>query len=131
MQPRKISIQIHPFRLERALLSFFELVKVVVGQSVIEIGLCWIQFIEIQEITSADAAMIQKIMIDDVTCILKDFGPVSCLVRHRRKRQIGGQKPRIDGGSLGKRRASRILLVLLLKNSTQLKPGAREPWVDL
>src|SRR5207302_9812528 len=99
MQLRKISEQIHVFRLERALLGLLDVVELVIGHGVKEIGLCGIQFIEIQDITSAEVTMIQKIVTDDVICELKDMGLISCFVRHCSKRQIGRKKPTIDVGS--------------------------------
>src|SRR2546429_1782831 len=98
MKLGKFSEKIHVFRLERALLGLLDVVELVIGHGVKEIGLCGIQFIEIQDITSAEVTMIQKIVIDDVICKLKDIGPISCFVRHCRKRQIWRQKTRIDVG---------------------------------
>src|SRR5207245_4660222 len=96
MQLRKISEQIHVFRLERALLGLLDVVELVIGHGVKEIGLCGIQFIEIQDITSAEVTMIQKIVIDDVICKLKDIAPISCFVRHCRKRQIDRKSTRLN-----------------------------------
>src|ERR1700716_3913873 len=111
MQLRKTSAQVHLFGLEPALFSVRELLELEICEGVIEIGLCVIQRIEIQDVAGNT---IQRIEIQNVISKVKELGPIFCLVSHGREREVRRQKLSIDSGGLGKRGVSCILLLFLL-----------------
>ncbi len=69
------------FRLETALFSVCDPVKLVICHRVIEIGAGVIQGIEIQDVIS-DGGVIQRIKAQDVISKGKDLRPISGLVGH-------------------------------------------------
>src|SRR6266849_9531713 len=112
-----MSLQVQVFRLETALFSVIELVELVICHRVIEIGARVSKGIEIQDVIS-DGGVIQRIEVQDVIRKSKDLGPISCLVGHRRERQIRWQELGSNGHGWAIRFASRVLLVFSLSNGT-------------
>src|ERR1700730_486554 len=128
MQLRETSGQVDLFGLESTLFGVCELFELEICDRIIEIGFGVIQRIEIPDIARNT---IQRIEIQDVIGEGKKLGPILCLVSHQREGQVRRQELGINSGGLGKRGASSILLVFLLQNGAQLKPGVGVLGVDL